>query len=229
MTQTMTHHYPPIGFPLYGLDASWLGTRWLKFVQGPVGEPLYEVTLGHGDRPVPMRGHPLLDITTRSAKNAHDRDSVAFQRELAFSGLFTLMNMTAPTPDAVLDRERMWKKALAYAGRRADQYLRWASVTWSVDGVPTAARFTRFAGAWTGFSLAVDGIGFWIVGYRVGPEDLGIAQIASGEPYGFDLAEPVVYPDTLHSAQAALGQDHWSDPPPRPLHADWRPFVTGDD
>jgi hypothetical protein len=80
---------PPIDYPLYGLDAAWRGPRWLSDVQSGADAGICEVTLSHGDRRVPMRGHSYLDITSRSAASAqddkHGRDSV---RELAWLGLF---------------------------------------------------------------------------------------------------------------------------------------------
>jgi hypothetical protein len=38
---------PPIGFPVYGLDLSWPGVRWLEVFGDEIGDPPRWVSLGH--------------------------------------------------------------------------------------------------------------------------------------------------------------------------------------
>src|SRR6202012_5410970 len=36
---------PPVDFPLYGLDASWAGSRWLELFGEAIGDPVHWVAL----------------------------------------------------------------------------------------------------------------------------------------------------------------------------------------
>ena len=217
----MRHVHPPIDFPLYGLDQSWHGPRWLAFVQGEFGEPIYEVFLGHGDRPLPSRGHPWLQVVTRSACFYPTTRSIDHTQELAWDSLLDLLN--AVTPD--LD-DPLWthykQNAMRYIDQRVDRYRRWARTTWSVDGTPIEARYARFAGAWSGFASTQSDVELRVVGCGLSPQHLGFQRLASGEQYHFDLAAPIPYPDSLErAAREALGEHQW-DRPSRALHSDQR-------
>jgi hypothetical protein len=41
---------PQIQFPVYGLDPSWPGVRWLELFGDEIGDPLRWVSLGHRSR-----------------------------------------------------------------------------------------------------------------------------------------------------------------------------------
>jgi hypothetical protein len=104
---------PPIDFPLFGLDRAWSGPRWLDFVDGNPGEPVDWVWLGHGDRHGPMRGHPWTSVG--NLRPAADRPVAAgrsaYERELAWSGLFALINQLSPELEPH-DRGRFWRNSL---------------------------------------------------------------------------------------------------------------------
>ena len=52
-----TLEHPPVDFPVYGMDETWAGPRWLDHLEGAGGEPLIGVWLAHGPQLDPVE-HP---------------------------------------------------------------------------------------------------------------------------------------------------------------------------
>src|SRR5271170_5564497 len=53
---------PPVAFPVYGLDASWRGARWLNQFGDEIGDPPRWVTLAHEA----AAGESLIMVSTYS-------------------------------------------------------------------------------------------------------------------------------------------------------------------
>jgi hypothetical protein len=86
---------PPVAFPVYGLDASWPGARWLDGFGDAIGDPPRWVALAHQA----VDGRSLIMVNTYSrpptdAKAARWGQSPL--QEIAFDAAHTLINVTLP-------------------------------------------------------------------------------------------------------------------------------------
>ncbi len=86
---------PAIGFPVYGLDGSWPGTRWLDSFGDQIGDPPRWVTLGHQS----ADGESLILVATYSRPAT---DEMAAQRrepplkDAAFRAAHIVHGVTLP-------------------------------------------------------------------------------------------------------------------------------------
>ncbi len=192
---------PPLDFSVYGLDASWLGARWLDSFGDQVGDPPRWVRLSHqsGD------GDSLIMVETYSRPVTdelaarHDERPLA---DVAFRASLILLDATLPVqsvprPDGFL--RALHKHLPEYAG----QYPRWPAVGWRVDGAAVTARVSWFAGGWAAVSDAVAEVYLSAVGMGVGPDGLSLARLQDGAAYHFDLKQPVRPGVLSASARAA--------------------------
>jgi hypothetical protein len=132
-------------------------------------------------------------------------DDLEPDRELAWAGLFHLMNWLCPDLDQA-HRRRFWDNALIYIGRRADRHASWTRADWSIDGNPIEARFARFAGGWTAYGASATGVGVVAIAAGVSPHQLRLQEVNSSTDYNFALTQPIITPDTLKdSVHQALG------------------------
>jgi hypothetical protein len=53
---------PPVDFPVYGLDASWCGSRWLELFGDAIGDPVHWVAFGHRS----LNGESVIVVETFS-------------------------------------------------------------------------------------------------------------------------------------------------------------------
>ena len=97
---------PPVTFPVYGLDASWSGSRWLDGFGDRIGDEVRWVRLAHQDLEtgalimVETRSGPLTD--TRAARSGEPPlQSVAFSASVVMVNL-TLPAQSAPRPRGLL-------------------------------------------------------------------------------------------------------------------------------
>jgi hypothetical protein len=225
-----THLFPPVRFPVYGLDSPFTGPRWLElFGDPPDGSPTW-VTLDHQS----VDGRSLIRVTThvrRATGNPRSycvpTDAQAAEQgrspleNVACQGTVGLIDMTLPVLS--LTRPPGFLRALVdHALAAASAYSEWPVVGWRVDGVPVQVRVWRFAGGWTAFTDAAAGVYLSVVGVGpgTGPEDLSFAALRDGSAYHFDLYGPLSLEMREASAEAA-GVSLVSDPSWR--REDWHP------
>jgi hypothetical protein len=209
---------PPFGFPVYGLDSSWPGTRWLDSFGDQVGDPPRWVRLGHqsGD------GASLVLVETYSRPATDDLSARQGEPQLADAACraahilidVTLPVLSVPRPDGFL------RVVVDHAMEIAGQYPQWPAVRWRVDGAPVSACVTWFAGGWAAVSDAVAEVYLSAVGIGVGPDGLSLARLQDGVAYHFDLDQPL-RPGVLSASSRAA--DLRFEVPPwqrRDWHAD---------
>ena len=85
-------------------------------------------------------------------------------------------------------------------GRRAE----WPVVQWMLDGVPTTASVLRWAGAWAAYAVLPE-VDLAVVGNRIEPDGLALAEVVDSSAYHFDHRERLVWPDTFERAWTAAG------------------------
>jgi hypothetical protein len=217
---------PQIQFPVYGLDPSWPGARWLELFGDEIGDPLRWVSLGHRSRD----GDALVVVKTyarraagapRSYQIPTDAQAAELGRSplewVAFSAAVELINLTLPVRS--LPRPPGFNRALAdRAGQAGQEYGRWPAVRWSVDGQAVTAHRWRFAGGWAAFTDAVEGVYLYATGLGTDPDGLSLSVLQDGGGYHFALDQPL-WPEALSAARAAAGVDELAE-----LRAvDWHP------
>lgn len=221
---------PPVSFPVYGLDGSFTGARWLGlFGDPPDGAPTW-MTLNHQS----ADGRSLINVTTfvrRAAGNPRSwsvpTDAQAAEQgrspleDVARQGAVALTSLTLPALS--LTRPPGFLKALVDQAEAATSaYRNWPQASWRVDGEPVQVPVWRFAGGWTAFTDVAAGVYLSVagVGPDTGPEDLGLAALRDGRAYHFDLGAPLSLAMAEAAAEAAgvpLGAD------PSWQHQEWHP------
>jgi hypothetical protein len=207
---------PPVDFPLYGLDASWPGARWIELFGGAIGDPVQWVSLGHQS----LDGESLIYVETFPGPRTDALAVPSLQPSLqhvAFDAAALLINLTLPVislprPDGII------KALVDHAHEGSGQYERWAQVRWQVDGAAVNARVWWFAGGWAAVSDAVEGVYLAAVGVGANPEGLSLAVLENGDAYHFELGQPMHTPVLVASHAARTD----GDPPPRQPQ-DWHP------
>jgi hypothetical protein len=219
------HVHPPIDFPVYGLDDSWAGPRWLAFVHGEVGKPLWGVDLLHGWSMFPTPDRPWVQVTTfpwpRFAA-IMGAPGESPDHLLAWHAMFHLTDRTMPN---LRDKRlaEMRRRMHTVINDRADNPEAWSNVSIHVGERSVAGKITCWAGAWTAVVTDLPDVACLLLASEVAPESLTLRQLTDGEDYHFDLAQPIRFGETLHaSAEAALGPaSGWEDDEPSwPEHAD---------
>ena len=182
----MSHRFPPLDFPLYGLDSTWGGPRWLDFFEGRAGRPSWGAWLGHG----------------RSA----DRNP---GEEWAFVGSFSRQRFS----ELMLGREETFEQGLASDAARvliqrvgweseSEAWASWPSLTWSVDGRPVNARVLYHNEAWAGFTTDTAVVGLVVHGSGLQPDGLTLVQVTDAAAYHFDPDQPLDYQEVIETSLA---------------------------
>jgi hypothetical protein len=191
---------PPVTFPVYGLDRSWSGSRWLDSFGDAMGDEVRWVRLAHQSADadalimVETWSRPLTDSAAARTREPA-LQSVAFSASVVMVNL-TLPAQSVPRPPGIL-------RALvnnAYA--RSGQYEDWEPVSWRVDGSEVAARSWQFAGGWAAFSDSVDEAYLAAAGSGTDPDGLALARLTDGRAYHVDLDEPL-HPRVITASSAA--------------------------
>jgi hypothetical protein len=215
---------PSAGFPLYGLDMSWPGARWLDSFGEVIGEEVRWVRLAHQS----LDTGAMILVETHSRPLTGARVSGSGQpplQEVAFAASFVMVNLTvpadsAPTPDGLL------RALVDHAHERSERYAEWLPVAWQVDGRPVTGRVWRFAGGWAAFSDAVPGVYLAVAGGRgTDPGGLAFTRVLDGAAYNFELDQPL-HPRMLVTSSAAradgerppLRRQEWDDDQLRLIH-----------
>lgn len=201
----VTHQHPALDFDLYGL-VGWPGARWLEFVDGQAGEPVWAAWLAHVERDQAARWS--LVATLPAARYAMAMAVGAGQdlsREVAFMAVHRLLNATSP--NLALDkpaRERYLHDVVDLAEQQAEHWADWPSLTWSVDHCPVQARLWRWAGAWAAFTTELAGVAVIVLGHHLEPAGLELTTVDPHD-YHFIPEAPIAYPGTLESARSIAG------------------------
>jgi hypothetical protein len=209
---------PPIGFPVYGLDGSWPGARWLDSFGDQVGDPPRWVRLSHQS----ADGDSLIMVESYSRPATDDLAARRGERPLddaAVRAAVILINLTLPA-QSVPRQDGFLRVLVEHAMEIAGQYPRWPAVGWRVDGTPVSARVSWFAGGWAAVSDGVAEVYLSAVGVGTSPDSPSLARLRDGTGYHFDLEQPLRPGVMSASSRAALAQ---SEEPPwqrQDWHAD---------
>jgi hypothetical protein len=208
---------PSADFPVYGLDASWPGTRWLESFGDAIGDPLHWVSLGH----LGPDGGSLILVETHSRARTDAMVAPSGGAPLAHvaqRAAFTLVNLTLPAL-SVPRPEGMLRALVDHAEERGGGYPAWPRARWRVDDAAVTARAWRFAGGWAAVSEAVD-VYLAVAGVGADPDGLSLGNIADGGAYRFRLDQPL-HPDVMAASRAARpGGDELPWPQPGQWHDD---------
>jgi hypothetical protein len=208
---------PPAAFPVYGLDASWSGARWLESFGDVLGEEVRWVRLAHQSR---RTGAVIMAEThSRALTDVQAaRTGESPLQSVAFGAAVVLVNLTLPE-DSVPRPPGLLHALANHAVELSKECAKWPPVPWRVDGVAVTAQARRFAGGWAAFSDAVDGVYLAAAGLGAGPENLALAVLEDGRAYNFDLNQPLHPQVIVTSSAARTGGERL--PPLRPdWHAD---------
>jgi hypothetical protein len=208
---------PAVDFPVYGIDGSEDGARWLDGFGDRVGDEVRWVRLGHqslgpgAEIMVETHSKPLADAqAARTGRPALE--------SLAFGAGVVLVNLTLPA-NSVPRPAGLLRALVKHAAERGQRHEEWTPVTWRVDGAPVPARAWRFAGGWAAFSDAVDGVYLAAAGSGGASDGVTLARLRDGRDYNFDLAEPL-HPDVIAASHAAHADGKRSRPQREEWHAD---------
>lgn len=193
---------PPIGFPVYGLDASWPGARRLESFGDQVGEPPRWAELAHQG----ADGESLILVASYSRPRTDQLAAHLAEpplADVASRAASTLINVTLPGP-SVPRPDGCLRALAAHATGLAGQYARWQAVGWRVDGAAVAARAVWFAGGWAAVSDGLADGYLAAVGTGAGPDGLSLARLRDGAAYHFDLDQPLPPEIRTESSQAAF-------------------------
>lgn len=209
---------PPVAFPLYGLDASWTGPRWLDLFGDQMGDPPRWVALGHET----ADGRSLIMVSTYSKPPTDAQATRAGQpplADVAFDAAHILINVTLPV-QSVPRPDGFLPLLTEHARRAAGQSGQWPAVRWRVDAAAVAARGWQFAGGWAAVSGPVDDVYLAAVGVGTRPPDLSLSRLADTRAYHFDLAQPLgpgLLTASRHAAGVEFEGSRWES---RHWHAD---------
>jgi hypothetical protein len=172
---------PPVDFPVYGLDVSWRGSRWLELFGEAIGDPVHWVALGHRS----LNGQSVIVVETFSRSRADALVSPSGWTPLqhvAHYAANTLINVTLPVQSA--PRPEGMLRALAnHAYEHSLQCAQWPLVRWRVDGAVVNALAWRFAGGWVAISDAVEGVYLAAIGVGTAQDELSLTMLQDGSAY----------------------------------------------
>jgi hypothetical protein len=207
---------PPVDFPVYGLDPSWPGRRWLGNFGDAIGDPVHWVSLDH--QGVDGASIVVLQSISRPRTDAwEERSGQTPLQHVAWYAAAGLINVTLPVR-SVARPEGMLRALADHANERSCQCAQWPLVSWSVDGAEAAANVWRFAGGWAAVSDAADGAYLAAAGVGTGPDDLSLAVLQDGSTYHFGLDQPL-HAHVMSASARAAGMPFGEDPPWR--RQDW--------
>jgi hypothetical protein len=193
---------PPVDFPVYGLEPSWPGSRWLESFGDRIGDPVTWVSLAH----LGYVTGSLVFVETFSRTRVDLGHSERPLAEVAGYACTVLINMTLPEhsqpfPDGFLPA------LVNLSERQSEQCEQWPQTRWRVDGRAVSVRVWRFAGGWAAVSEGVEGVYLAAAGMGTEPDGLSLAVVRDGDAYHFDLSRPL-HPETL---AASRRRDGWAE------------------
>jgi hypothetical protein len=215
---------PAVDFPVYGIDGSEDGARWLDCFGDRIGDEVRWVRLGHqslgpgAEIMVETYSGPLADAhAARTGRPA--LESVAFGAGVALVNL-TLPANSLPRPAGLL------RALVKHAAERGRRHVEWTPVAWRVDDLPVAARAWSFAGGWAAYSDAVDGVYLAAAGSSADPDGLALVTLHDGRGYNFDLGQPLDS-DVIAASSAARAGGERIRPHREEWHTDQLGLLSG--
>jgi hypothetical protein len=192
---------PPPDFPVYGLDASYPGARWLESFGDATGDEVRWVRLAHQS----LDAGSMIMVETHSraltdAQARQHRESPL--RLVAFDAAVVMVNLTLPAESAPRP-EGLLPALVDHADERSMWYAEWSPVAWQVNNIMVTARVWWFAGGWAAFSDTVPGVYLGVAGGEGSdPGGLAFAALPDGSAYHFDLDQPL-HPKTIAASSSA--------------------------
>ena len=196
---------PPPAFPVYGLDESWPGARWLDGFGYELGDPPRWVSLAHET----IDGDSLITVSTYARRTADARAAQWEQTPLqnvAFDAAHILINMTLPV-QSVPRPDGFLPVLTEHATKAAADHAHWPVVQWQLGAAAVAARVWQFAGGWAAITDVVGDVYLSTVGVGAGPENLSFEKIRDASAYHFNLAQPL-HPSLLSASRQAAGAQY---------------------
>jgi hypothetical protein len=214
-------------FPLYGLDASWRMPRWLEFVDGIPSEDPWAIWLGHGEVDALHPTYPWVEVGSlpqprhRAVMGAAGGDGA---REVAFTTLFKLVNLTLPAPADRPSAADYLRRLVELVESEADDHAAWPQATWLVDGRTVNAHVFEWAGAWAGFTTELDDVAVVVLAAAIAADSMTLARVLDTQEYHFNATQPITFPEDLANSKAtAFGHDGGSTAPVRATREGWWP------
>lgn len=171
---------PPPAFPVYGLDESWPGARWLDGFGYELGDPPRWVSLAHET----IDGDSLITVSTYARRTADARAAQWEQTPLqnvAFDAAHILINMTLPV-QSVPRPDGFLPVLTEHATKAAADHAHWPVVQWQLGAAAVAARVWQFAGGWAAITDVVGDVYLSTVGVGAGPENLSFEKSETPAP-----------------------------------------------
>jgi hypothetical protein len=165
---------PAFDFPVYGLDASWPGARWLDSFGDQVGDPPRWARLSHQG----VDGELLIMVESYSRPVTDElaaRWGEPPMADVASHAASILINVTQPV-ESVPRPDGFLRTLAAHIMEFAHKYAQWPVVRWLMDGAEVIARVGWFAGAWAAVSDSVAEVYLSAVGVGVCPDGLSLAR-----------------------------------------------------
>jgi hypothetical protein len=205
---------PSVTFPVYGLDESWSGSRWLDSFGDQIGSEVRYVRLAH--QSTQTGSLIMVESSSRALTDAQaSRSGEPPLQGVTLDASVVMLNLTLPALSVSRPPEMM-HALVNEADARSRLYTHWSPVTWRVDGSAAMARAWRFAGGWAAFSDSVDGVYLAAAGSAgTDPDGLEFAVLTGGRAYNFDLDQPLG-PAVIAASSAAAGGER-----ALPLRLDW--------
>ena len=191
----VVNRFPAFDFPIYGLDATWAGPRWLDFFEGEAPRPSWGAWLGHGNDAGRVTGRDWA-IVGSFPRERYSEVMLApeekFEHGLAFVATRVLFNESTDVRARLDTEPQRWQV--------------WPSVSWTVDGHEVGAHLLQHDGSWAGFSTGLNDLGLVVHASGLDPNGLALVSVTESQAYHFASDQQLDYPKVLlTSRRAALG------------------------
>ena len=212
---------PLLTFPVYGLDADWVGPRWLEMIESGGGPGVYGLVLMHGSGHQPRPGETWVSVTSSPAFGTSPDQPIDRPQRAAESAMLRLVDMTTPKL-RTREQSRSQRTLLGFAFHEAARHQDWIEHTWQIDGAPIMARTFAWAGAWAGFAIVNDvAVVIHAVDFRTPsatPRRGGKTPVTITSTFRSHrpCTNPEPSPET--GARGGTGGKAGREPPPQPAH-----------
>lgn len=180
-------NHPPVDFQLYGLVGSVRCERWLEFVEGEPGRPVWSVWLGH------RCPSGTVVVTTHPAERFVEVERVSGDvlPALARVAATTLLSLTMPPPDDPRRTAALTANVWAVADDAAAAYGSWPRETWTLGTVEMSVPVWAFAGGWAGIVTRVPAAYLIVFGQHCSASRVALAMVDDVKAYGLRPGAPL--------------------------------------
>jgi hypothetical protein len=195
---------PPLDYPIFGLDRSWTGQRWLYSITAQSGSPPLQLWLAHSQAD---GGHPCTVVGNVST--CRYPGSTTTDRPLASMALMCLVEVSlGRLSDLPADRRSAYLRSVTPdVDHWAQETDEWAHLPWVIEGRATSAPLFQFAGDWVSFSRDIPEVALIVLGTGPPPEQLRLERVHDSAGYHFSSREALAYPEVVTAAWQAAGTD----------------------